>query len=63
MALNTEQVHKEALDIIFLSVEQGDEGENICVQTKHPGSRVQFDLVVVQPIDYGDTPSTQMVKV
>ena len=61
--VHSEQVHKEGLDLVFRSVEQGDEGEYICVQTKKPGSRVQFDLVVVQPIDYGDTPSTQMVKV
>ena len=61
--VHSEQVHKEGLDLVFRSVEQGDEGHYICVQTENPGSRVQFDLVVVQPINYGDTPSTQMVKV
>ena len=61
--VHSEQVHKEGLDLVFRSVEQGDEGEYICIQTKNPGSRVQFDLVVVQLIDYGDTPFTQMVKV
>ena len=61
--VHSERVHKEGLDLVFRSVEQGDEGEYICVQMKNPGSRVQFDLVVVQPIDYGDTPATQMVKV
>ena len=54
--------NKEGLDLVE-SVKQGYGGEYICVQTENPGSRVQFDLVVVQPIDYGDTPSTQMVKV
>ena len=47
--VHSEQVHKEGLDLVFRSVEQGDEGEYICVQTKNPGSRVQFDLFVVQP--------------
>jgi hypothetical protein len=61
--VHSEQVHNKGLDLVFRSVEQGDEGEYTCVQSKNPGSRVQFDLVVVQPIDYGDTPSTQMVKV
>ena len=61
--VHREQVHNKGLDLVFRSLEQGDEGEYICVQTKNPESRVQFDLVVVQPIDYGDTSSTQMVKV
>jgi len=60
--VHSERVHKEGLDLVFRSVEQGDEGEYICVQTQNPSYKVQFDLVVVQPIDYGDTPTTQMVK-
>jgi len=60
--VHSERVHKEGLDLVFRSVEQGDEGEYICVQTQNPGSQVQFDLVVVQPIDFGETPTTQMVK-
>ena len=61
--VQSEQVYKEGLDLVFRSVEQGDEGEYFCVENKNTGSRVQFDLVVMQPINYGDTPSTQMVKV
>jgi len=60
--VHSERVHKEGLDLVFRSVEQGDEGEYICIQTHKPSSQVQFDLVVVQPIDFGDTPTTQMVK-
>ena len=61
--VHSERVHKEGLDLVFRSVEQGDEGEYICIQTHKPSLQVQFDLVVVQPIDFGDTPTTQMVKV
>jgi len=60
--IHSERVHKEGLDLVFRSVEQGDEGEYICVQMHKAGSSVQFDLVVVQPIHFGKTEATQMVK-
>ena len=61
--VHSEQVIIEGLDLVFRSVEQGDEGEYICVQTENQSSQVQFDLVVVQPIDFGYKAPTQMVMV
>lgn len=60
------RVHTEtrpgALDLVFRSIQQGDEGEYICSHANDPDSNVKFDLVVVQPISFGDTSHTQMVK-
>ena len=61
--VHSERVNNEGLDLVFRLVEQGDEGEYICVQMQKPGSSVQFDLVVVQPIHFGETSPMQMVKV
>ena len=36
------------------------EGEYICSHASDPDSNVKFDLVVVQPISFGDTPKTQV---
>ena len=44
----------------FRSIQQGDEGEYICSHASDPDSNVKFDLVVVQPISFGDTPKTQV---
>ena len=64
-----EKVHSEpavsgkGLDLVFRSVEQGYEGQYICSHKQNVSNKVAFDLVVVQPIDFDDTPTTQMVKV
>ena len=59
-----DRVHTEtrpgALDLVFRSIQQGDEGEYICSHASDPDSNVKFDLVVVQPISFGDTPKTQV---
>jgi len=62
-------VHSErstgGLDLVFRSIREGDEGEYVCLGEE--GGQVaqlqaKFDMVVVQPINFGDTPTTQMVK-
>ena len=68
-AAQHEKVHSEpavsgkGLDLVFRSVEQGHEGKYICRDKQNVSNKVSFDLVVVQPIDFDDTPTTQMVKV
>jgi len=54
----------EGLDLVFRSIRQGDEGEYICLQDGLRGAQAQvmFELLVVQPISFGDTPVTQTVK-
>ena len=56
-------VSEEGLDLVFRSVKQDYEGKYICAEKYNKSNSVSFDLVVVQPIDYGETPTTQMVKV
>ena len=62
-----DRVHTEirpgALDLVFRSIQQGDEGEYICSHASDPDSNVKFDLVVVQPISFGDTSRTQVWSV
>lgn len=60
--VHSELGHGGGLDLVFRSVDQGDEGEYICQIINKPGRTVNFDLVIVQPISFGDTPLTQMVK-
>lgn len=60
--VHSETGHGSGLDLVFRSIEQGDEGEYICGHTSDAGHDVKFDLVVVQPISFGHTKKTQMVK-
>jgi len=52
----------EGLDLVFRSIRQGDEGEYVCLQEGRTQVQVKFDMVVVQPISFGDTPIAQTVK-
>ena len=67
-SLAQDRVHSEAghgeglLDLVFRSVAQGDEGEYICQDQASPANSVNFDLVIVQPISFGETAESQMVK-
>lgn len=60
--VHSERSHMGGLDLVFRSIRQGDEGEYTCLQHDRPQVNVKFSLVVVQPISFGDTPTTQMVK-
>ena len=60
--VHSEAGHGEGLDLVFRSVAQGDEGEYICKDQANPANSLNFDLVIVQPISFGDTAVSQMVK-
>ena len=60
--VHSEAGHAEGLDLVFRSVALGDEGEYICRDQASPANTLNFDLVIVQPISFGETAVNQMVK-
>ena len=60
--VHTEAGHHGGLDLVFRSVDQGDQGEYICRAKNQPTNTANFDLVIVQSISFGETPVIQMVK-
>ena len=60
--VHSETGHAGGLDLVFRSVELGDEGEYFCQDTRRPDQSANFDLVIVQPISFGETAAIQMVK-
>ena len=60
--VHSEAGHGEGLDLVFRSVAQGDAGEYICKDKASPANSLNFDLVIVQPISFGETAESQMVK-
>ena len=60
--VHSEAGHGEGLDLVFRSVALGDEGEYICREQASPANSLNFDLVIVQPISFGETAVNQMVK-
>ena len=60
--VHSELGHDGGLDLVFRSVEQGDQGEYICQDNNQHTNTANFDLVIVQSISFGSTPGTQMVK-
>jgi len=63
-AATGDRVHLEpslngGMDLVFRWIEQDDQGRYTCSQENEVKF---FDLVVVQPLDFKDTPSTQMVQ-
>ncbi|XP_023324649.1 neural cell adhesion molecule 1 [Eurytemora carolleeae] len=63
-AATGDRVHLEpsvggGIDLVFRSIEQDDQGRYTCSQGEDTKF---FDLVVVQPLDFNDTPPVQMVQ-